>query len=430
MQQKGLFALQTDAPLAELMRPERLNELVGQEHLLGKGALLEVAIAQNRPFSLLLWGAAGVGKTSLALLLARAFKARFVRLSAVCHGVKDVREAMLEAGRWRESGERTIVFIDEIHRFNRAQQDVLLPYVEDATVYLIGATTENPTFYLTGALLSRLRVLRLASLSPEAIKVRLNAALLRLDNGALCDAPAVCRIAEQAAGDLRRALGLLEGWLALVKQGMTQEEALAQVLLDMPNVLSAQEGGEYALLSAFHKSLRGSNPDAAMYWFARLLENGVEPLVMARRLLCVASEDIGNADPRALTIALNAFQAFERLGTPEGLLALAQAITYLSLAPKSNASYLALKRARAFVAENPAFAVPAHLCNASSGLQREMGWGKGYRYAHDEAHGYAAGERYLPAEMGEVAFYQPVRRGFEIKLADKYDWLKRLDAGE
>ena len=390
--QPSLFSRSGDVPLAERLRPKTLADYIGQKHILGPGMPLTVAIAQQKPFSMLLWGAPGCGKTTLALLLADRFAARFIRLSAVFSGVKEVREAVLEAQQERRLGRKTILFIDEIHRFNKAQQDAFLPYVEDGTLILIGATTENPAFHLNNALLSRLRVFHLQPLSEDELieKLRRGVAALNLDD--------------------------------------TADSVLATIA-DQPKALDKQGDWFYELLSAFHKSLRGSNPDGAMYWFARMVDGGADPLVIARRMLCVASEDIGNADPNALNLALNAYQTYERLGAPEGYLALAQTITYLALAPKSNASYKAMKAAFAYVRANPAHPVPLHLRNAPTAVHKNEGYGTHYRYAHDEPQAYAAGQTYLPEAMtaAGVHFYQPNRRGFEIKLADKLEQLRALD---
>ena len=423
--QPSLFSRSGDVPLAERLRPKTLADYIGQKHILGPGMPLTVAIAQQKPFSMLLWGAPGCGKTTLALLLADRFAARFIRLSAVFSGVKEVREAVLEAQQERSLGRKTILFIDEIHRFNKAQQDAFLPYVEDGTLILIGATTENPAFNLNNALLSRLRVFHLKPLSEDELAEKLRRGLAAL--GLEADEPAIATLAYQAGGDARKAIGWLEEWALLRRQGIDSAAALAQALADQPKALDKQGDWFYELLSAFHKSLRGSSPDGAMYWFARMIDGGADPLTIARRMLCVASEDIGNADPNALNLALNAYQTFERLGAPEGYLALAQTITYLALAPKSNASYKAMKAAFQYVRDNPAHAVPLHLRNAPTAVHKNEGYGAGYRYAHDEPQAYAAGQSYLPAEMAGTRFYHPNRRGFEIKLADKLEQLRALD---
>ena len=423
--QPSLFTRNGDAPLADRLRPKTLADYIGQRHILGDGMPLAVAIAQKKPFSMLLWGPPGCGKTTLALLLADAFDARYIRLSAVFSGVKEVREAVAQAQQERAIGRKTILFIDEIHRFNKAQQDAFLPYVEDGTLILIGATTENPAFNLNNALLSRLRVFHLKPLSEDELAEKLRRGLAALDLEA--DEPAIATLAYQAGGDARKAIGWLEEWALLRRQGIDSAAALAQALADQPKALDKQGDWFYELLSAFHKSLRGSSPDGAMYWFARMIDGGADPLTIARRMLCVASEDIGNADPNALNLALNAYQTYERLGAPEGYLALAQTITYLALAPKSNASYKAMKAAFAYVRANPAHPVPLHLRNAPTAVHKNEGYGAGYRYAHDEPQAYAAGQTYLPAEMAGIRFYHPNRRGFEIKLADKLEQLQALD---
>jgi len=402
--QPSLFSRSGDVPLAERLRPKTLADYIGQKHILGPGMPLTVAITQQKPFSMLLWGAPGCGKTTLALLLADRFAARFIRLSAVFSGVKEVREAVLDAQQERSLGRKTILFIDEIHRFNKAQQDAFLPYVEDGTLILIliGATTENPAFHLNNALLSRLRVFHLQPLSEDELieKLRRGVAALNLDDTA---DSVLAAIAYQSGGDARKAIGWLEEWALLRSQGASDEDALAQALADQPKALDKQGDWFYELLSAFHKSLRGSNPDGAIYWFARMVYGGADPLVIARRMLCVASEDIGNAGPNALNLAL---------------------------APKSNASYKAMKAAFAYVRTNPAHPVPLHLRNAPTAVHKNEGYGTHYRYAHDEPQAYAAGQTYLPEAMtaAGVHFYQPNRRGFEIKLADKLEQLRALDA--
>lgn len=427
MLQESLFAQNLKAPLAERLRPKSLEDYVGQAHIVGKDGLLAKAIAQKTLFSMLLWGPPGCGKTSLALLLAGLVDAEFVRLSAVFSGVKEVREAVARAQERRFHGRKTLLFIDEIHRFNKSQQDAFLPYVEDGTIILIGATTENPSFNINNALLSRLKVFHLKQLSEEDIYKRLKQVLDALNMKDLEDEESLRLLAYQASGDLRRALNFLEEWLLLIKSGKKNTEALQEVLRDLPKAFDKQGDLFYELLSAFHKSLRGSSPDGAMYWFARMVEAGGDPLVICRRMLCVASEDIGNADLNALNLALNTYQTVERLGAPEGYLAMAQCINYLALAPKSNASYLAMKKAFAYVRANPAHAVPKHLCNAPTDLQKKEGYGKEYRYAHDEPMAYSAGQTYLPEEMKDIVFYQPNERGLEIKLKEKLERLRLLD---
>lgn len=424
--QQGLFGQQTDTPLAERLRPRVLTDYVGQAHLLGEGKPLASLLEQGRLLSMLLWGPPGCGKTSLALLCAEYAEANFVRLSAVFSGVKDVRSAVAQAQSDRDHGRSTILFIDEIHRFNKAQQDAFLPYVENGTIVLIGATTENPAFHLNNALLSRLRIFHLQPVSDEDIVRKLEDAcrLLEVERP---DDDVLNAFAHQSSGDVRKALSWFEEWTLLRTQGVVEAEALAQVLADQPKGMDKQGDWFYEMLSAFHKSLRGSSPDGAMYWFARMIEGGADALTIARRMLCVASEDIGNADPQALNVALNAYMAYERLGSPEGHLALAQAITYLAMAPKSNASYAAMNAAFALVRKHPTYAVPNHLRNAPSKIHRDEGYGSGYRYAHNEPQAYAAGQTYLPEEIATQVFYEPNQRGFESKLADKLAKLRALD---
>lgn len=432
-QQDSLFAIKRNsAPLAERLRPQTLTDYVGQNHIIGDGTALAAAIAQNKPFSMLLWGPPGCGKTTLALLLAKHFDAEFIKLSAVFSGVKEVREAIAQAQQHRSVGRRTILFIDEIHRFNKAQQDAFLPYVEDGTITLIGATTENPAFNLNNALLSRLRVLHLQALDEAALRQTLNHALEVLNKKTLISHSALDTIAYQAGGDARKALAWLEEWLLLIEQGIEADIALAQALADQPKALDKQGDWFYELLSAFHKSLRGSNADGALYWFARMVDGGADPLTICRRMLCVASEDIGNADPNALNLALNTYQTFERLGAPEGYLAIAQCITYLALAPKSNASKTAMQRAFQYVRNHPAHPVPLHLRNAPTKVHKNEGYGIAYRYAHDEPQAYSAGQTYLPEamlqDMVHTPFYEPNERGFEIKLKEKQAKLRELDS--
>lgn len=425
--QNPLFAPETGTPLAEKLRPKTLDDYVGQEHIIADGTPLALSIIRNEPFSMLLWGPPGCGKTTLALMLAEPFAAEFIRLSAVFSGVKDVRAAADRAAKNRALGKRTILFIDEIHRFNKAQQDAFLPYVEDGTIILVGATTENPAFHINNALLSRLHLFHLRPLDENALVQTLHKGLAVLGQKAYADQEVLAMIACHAAGDARRALCFLEEWLLLVTAGSAAQTALAQVLADQPKTMDKLGDVFYELLSAFHKSLRGSNADGAMYWFARMVDAGADPLVICRRMLCVASEDIGNADPNALALALNTYQSFERLGAPEGYLAIAQCINYLALVPKSNASYLAMEQAFSYVRNHPGHPVPLHLRNAPTRLHKTEGYSDGYRYAHDEPHGYAKGQGYLPVAMAGVRFYAPNRRGFEKKLADKLEMLRKWD---
>lgn len=424
MQQGSLLAGK-NAPLAERLRPKNFAEYVGQEHILGKGCALSSAIANQKAFSCLLWGAPGTGKTTLALLLAQSVSAAFIRLSAVFSGVAEVRKAIDEAKKNQQLGRATVLFIDEIHRFNKAQQDAFLPYIEDGTIIFIAATTENPGFSVNKALLSRLQVFHLEKLSEQALVHTLKRGCQLLS----CteDEATLSTIARYADGDARKALNTLEAWAMLISQGMDEQSALKEVLLEKAVALDKNGDSFYELLSAFHKSLRGSHPDAAMYWFARLIEAGVDPLIMARRMMCVASEDVGNADPQALTIALNAHMSYERLGAPEGFLVLAQCVSYLAMAPKSNASYLALKAARAFVKANPEYEVPIHLRNAPTDFHQAQGYCTMYRYPHDEPYAFAAGQRYLPEAMGNWQCYQPNERGYEKKFAEKLARLRQLN---
>ncbi len=426
-QQDSLFSSRRVTPLAERLRPKTLDDYVGQEHIVGSGTPLAFSVIENAPFSMLLWGPPGCGKTTLALILAEKFAAAFIRLSAVFSGVKEIRETAEQAMKNHAIGRHTMLFVDEIHRFNKAQQDAFLPYVEDGTLLLIGATTENPAFHLNNALLSRLHVFRLSPLDEKALLQTLRKGLALLGQEALGDNDVLATIAYQAGGDARRALGWLEEWVLLVTGGIDSQAALAQVLIEQPKAMDKQGDWFHELLSAFHKSLRGSNADGAMYWFARMVDGGADPLTICRRMLCMASEDIGNADPNALSLAIDTYRSFERLGAPEGYLAIAQCITYLAMAPKSNASYLAMERAFSYVRSHPAHPVPLHLRNAPTKWHKAQGYCAAYRYVHDEAHAYAPGQSYLPAEMAEVRFYAPNCRGFEKKLADKLEMLRRWD---
>lgn len=422
-------------PLADRMRPRQLDEFVGQEHLLKPGKPLRAAIESGHPHSMVLWGPPGSGKTTFARLLAIHGNAHFLAISAVLAGVKDVRAAVAQAqDLWRKEQRRTVLFVDEVHRFNKAQQDAFLPYVEDGTLLFVGATTENPSFALNNALLSRLRVYVLKSLAPADIENLLEQALCDTERGLGKAGLAVAaeqrmQLAQLADGDARRALNLLElaAELAAARdEGMT---AALQEVMSGGDSRRFDRGGDifYEQISALHKSVRGSNPDAALYWLARMLDGGCDPRYIARRTLRMASEDIGNADPRGLRLALDAWETFEHLGSPEGELAIAQAIVYLACAPKSNAVYLAYQAALQDVRQHGSLEVPVHLRNAPTSLMKALGFGKDYRYAHDETDAFAAGEQYFPDGMGNPRYYQPAPRGLEIKIGGKLAYLRDLD---
>ena len=429
-QTPDLFASKENvfAPLAERLRPHSLDEVVGQTHLLGPGRPLRVAFESGQPHSMILWGPPGVGKTTLARLMSAAFNARFIALSAVLSGVKEIREAIEEAKLAQAQGKRTILFVDEVHRFNKAQQDAFLPFVEAGLVTFIGATTENPSFEVNSALLSRAQVYVLKSLSLEELDRLLDRALLLLPGIAL-GAGARRLLAEYADGDARRLLNLLEQ--AATAAGEAEKTSLDETFLQEVLARGARrfdKGGDdfYDQISALHKSVRGSDPDASLYWMTRMLDGGADPRYLGRRMIRMASEDIGLADPRALSLTLDAVAAYERLGSPEGELALAQALIYLACAPKSNAAYLAYNSARRFVSEDGSREVPVHLRNAPTKLMRELGYGHDYRYAHDEPEAYAAGETYFPEGIAPE-FYRPTPRGLEAKLGERLDYLKQLD---
>jgi len=422
------------APLAERLRPRRLDDVVGQSHLLGPGKPLRLAFDAGRLHSMILWGPPGVGKTTLARLTAQAFGADFVAISAVLSGVKDIRDAVERARLNQRSGRATIVFVDEVHRFNKAQQDAFLPHVEAGLFTFIGATTENPSFEVVGALLSRAQVYVLKSLTPGELGQLLVRALQELPGLALADGVDTL-LAAYADGDARRLLNLLEQLDTAARAAQVAEVDTAFVESAVAQSLRRfDKGGEafYDQISALHKSVRGSAPDAALYWLVRMLDGGADPRYLGRRLIRMASEDVGLADPRALRIALDAVETYERLGSPEGELALAEACLYLACAPKSNAAYVAYNAARAFVQANPSSEVPIHLRNAPTRLMKELGYGRAYRYAHDEPEAYAAGERYFPDGIAEPQFYAPTPRGLEGKIAEKLAHLKKLDeaAGE
>jgi putative ATPase len=420
-------------PLADRMRPRRLEQMVGQTHILGPGKPLTRAIAADRLHSMILWGPPGTGKTTLAELVAQHSGAHFRKLSAVLAGVKDIREAVTAAQQARAAeGHPTVLFIDEVHRFNKAQQDAFLPHVENGTLVLIGATTENPSFELNSALLSRARVYVLRALAPDDLERVLERALADpvqgLGSQGLSLDPALrARLAQAADGDARRALNLLELAADLTATGPIGADTVAEVITGVRRRFDKGGDAFYEQISALHKSVRGSAPDAALYWLARMIDGGCDPEYIARRLVRMASEDIGNADPRALTLALEAWEVQQRLGSPEGELALAQATLYLACAAKSNAAYLAWKAALAEVRDSPSHPVPVHLRNAPTRLMQALGYGHGYRYAHDEPEAYAAGENYFPDELPPRRFYQPVPRGLELRIAEKLAHLRELD---
>ncbi len=416
----------THQPLAARMRPTSLDDYVGQSHLIGPGKPLRRAVEQRQLHSMILWGPPGTGKTTLALILAQAVDAAFITLSAVLAGVKEIREAVAEAKQRLTRGQRTVLFVDEVHRFNKAQQDAFLPHVEDGTLIFIGATTENPSFELNNALLSRARVYRLRSIERQDLARLLDRALdTESGRGIGIDADARERLLDHADGDARRLLNLLD--IGFDMADTVIDLALVNELL-RDSLRRFDKGGDYFYdqISALHKSVRGSDPDASLYWFARMLDGGCDPLYVARRVVRMASEDIGNADPRALTLCLHAWDVQERLGSPEGELAIAQALVYLAVAPKSNAVYNGWNQVRAFVAAHPSDEVPMHLRNAPTKLMKSEGFGGDYRYAHDYPDAYVAGENYFPEGMGQPTFYQPVPRGLELRIAEKLrDWQQR-----
>lgn len=431
-----MAARKINQPLADQLRPRTLGQIVGQEHLLAEGRPLFQVLTQGHLHSMVFWGPPGTGKTTLAELIARTTDAHFIALSAVLSGVKEIRAAVEQAREEQHSFQRpTILFVDEVHRFNKSQQDAFLPHIEAGTITFVGATTENPSFELNNALLSRLRTYVLKPLSSQALRKILERARLKLE-ATLGDALAVsesqlesiCRFAD---GDARRALNLFEVAAELATEGeqgkVLDDEVLAGLTTEGSRRFDKGKAYFYDQISALHKSIRGSNPDAALYWFCRMLDGGADPRYLARRLVRIASEDIGLADPRALSMTLDASQAFERLGHPEGELALAQAVIYLACAAKSNASYLAYQQATRTVKETGTLEVPLHLRNAATALMKQLNYGQSYRYAHDEPEAYAAGETYLPTELAGQTFYDPVPRGLEIKIADKLEYLRTLD---
>lgn len=419
------------APLAERLRPATIDEVIGQQHILGPGKPLRVAFESGQPHSMILWGPPGVGKTTLARLMAEGFNAEFIALSAVLSGVKDIREAVERAQIIRaNSGRQTILFVDEVHRFNKSQQDAFLPHVESGLFVFIGATTENPSFEVNGALLSRATVYVLKSLTEDDLSQLIDKACHVALDDLQIDDEAKAALITSADGDGRKLLNNLE-----IVARTTRNKKLSSVTMDvlgecLGNTLRRfDKGGEafYDQISALHKSVRGSNPDAALYWLCRMLDGGVDARYLSRRIVRMAWEDIGLADPRAIQIANDAAATYERLGSPEGELALGQAVIYLAVAAKSNAGYMAYKLARAFVAKDGSRQVPIHLRNAPTKLMSDLGYGKMYRYAHDEPNAYAAGEKYFPDDLADQHWYAPVPRGLEIKIGEKMAYLKKLD---
>ena len=418
-------------PLAEQLRPKKMEDVVGQDHLLGPGKPLYIAFKSGKPHSMILWGPPGTGKTTLAKLMALKFNSNFIALSAVLSGVKDIRDAIeLAQVTLQQSNRHTILFVDEVHRFNKYQQDAFLPYVEKGLVTFVGATTENPSFEVNSALLSRSHVYVLKALSETDLSTLFKKAGESSLQGLNFSNDAKCLLIGFADGDARRLLNLLEQ-----TKTAAETENIVNINLDyVRNMITYSphnfdKGGDqfYDQISALHKYTRGSDPDAALYWMCRMLDGGADPIYIGRRLIRIATEDIGLADPRALQIALNSYEVYERLGSPEGELALAQAVLYLACAPKSNATYLAYNKARSLISDNKSYPVPNHLRNAPTGLMKKLDFGSEYRYAHDEAEAYSAGENYFPEDMPDVTLYMPTSRGFEEKISDKLANLRKLD---
>lgn len=432
MKQNSLFGGndQDFAPLADRIRPSKISDVVGQSHLLGENKPLTMAFSAQKPHSMIFWGPPGVGKTTLARLLAEVYDCAYIALSAVFSGVKEIREAIEEAKNYQLQGRQTILFIDEIHRFNKSQQDALLPYIESGLVVFVGATTENPSFEINRALLSRATVYQLKPIDLADLAELVQKVMAEHYADITIESDAINHLVEYADGDARRLLNRLEQVLNIaIAQNITNvtTEFLTEVLTEQPKAMD--KGGDqfYDLISALHKSVRGSDPDAALYWFFRMLEGGVDPRYLARRIVRIAWEDIALADPRAMQIANDAAETYERLGSPEGELALGTALVYLACAAKSNAAYNAFNMARSYVKQNRSYEVPLHLRNAPTKLMADMDYGKEYRYAHNEPYAYAAGEKYFPDEVQEQTWYEPTDRGLERKIQEKLAFLAELD---